>query len=245
MKFTRLILGLLFGFIPAIYPIAPGRASLAKVTSDCIASKTVLEAVQNGQLDKIKRVISPKDINCPNQNGITPLMFATYYGHTPIVQFLLSRKASIDFASYANHDFNFGKLLSNRNNKTTALMLAAFAGKFEIVLTLLKAAAKDKELKELLKYVNAQDSDGQTALIYVILADKNWPNAPLSENRKKIISLLLEFGADASLADNNGLDARYYYSHVAGLVAGFGDRFEKDADLAEQDELLLRMKSLI
>ena len=159
-------------------------------------------------------------------------MFAAYYGHTPIVQFLLAKKANINLASSCNQDFNFGKLLSNRNNGTSALMLAAFAGKLEIVLALLKAGAQ----------VNAQDSDGQTALIYAILADKNWPNQPLSENRQKILALLLDFGADASIADNNGLDARYYYSQVAGLTPTFGDLYEKDASLLEQDELLTRMK---
>jgi uncharacterized protein len=233
MKFAQFFWVLLFGFSPAIYPITPGKASLAKATSDCIANKTVLEAAQKGQIDIIKRRISTKDIDCPNQNGITPLMFASYYGHTPIVQFLLAKKANSNLASNANFEFNFGKLLSNRNNKTTALMLAAFAGKTEIVQALIKAGAQ----------VNAQDSDGQTALVYAILADKNWPNQPLSENRKKIIALLLEYGADATMTDNNGLDARYYYSQVAGLVMTFGDRFEKDSDLAEHDELLLLVKS--
>lgn len=232
MNFTKLFLVFIAGFTPVIYPIDPSKASLAKATSHCIANKAVLEAVKNGQLDTIKRTIPTKDIDCPNQNGITPLMFAAYYGHTPIVHFLLAKKANSNLASNANYEFNFGKLLSNRNHKTTALMLAAFAGKVEIVLALLIAGAD----------VYAQDSDGQTALIYAILADKNWPNQPLSENRKKIIALLLEYGADATKTDNNGLDARYYYSQVAGLVMTFGDRFEKDSDLAEHDELLLLMK---
>ncbi len=209
-------------FYPRPYSLAPNKAPLAKAASDCLGNKSVLEAAQTGQLANLKRLISSANIDCGNHNGITPLMFATYYGHTPVVQFLLSKKANTNLASSANHDLNFGKLLSNRNSKTTALMLAAFAGKLEIVLALLKAGA----------LVNAQDSDGQTALIYAILADKNWPNQPLSENRKKIIALLLEYGADPHLTDRNGLDAVYYYSHVAGLVPSFGDHYEKDENLA-------------
>lgn len=232
VKFVKPFLTLIFCFIPVAYGLTPGQASLTQEASNCVANKAVIEAAQSGQIDKIKKLVSSSTLDYPNQNGVTPLMFAAYYGHTPLVQFLLSKKANASVASSNNSDFSFGKLLSNRNSKTTALMLAAFTGKLEIVLALLKAGAQ----------VNAQDSDGQSALIYAILADKNWPNQPLSENCKKIIALLLEFGADATMADNNGLDARYYYSQVAGLIPSFGDRFEKDADLAEQDEILVRMK---
>lgn len=231
MKLVKILFSLTVVIIPATYPIAPNKAPLAKAVSDCIANKSLLEASQKGQIDRIKRITTPANIDCGNQNGITPLMLAAYYGHTPIVQFFLAKQANTDLASRNNQDFNLGKLLSNRNNKTTALMLAAFAGKFEIVLALLKGGAK----------ANAQDSDRQTALIYAILGDANWPNQPLSENRKKIIALLLEFGADPNLSDNNGLDARYYYSHVAGLVPSFGERYEKDPELAEQDTLYKRM----
>ena len=106
-------------------------------------------------------------------------------------------------------------------------MLAAYAGKLEIVYALLKSGAQ----------VNAHDSDGQTALIYAILGDQNWPHNPLSATRKKVIELLLQFGADARIMDANGLDAAYYYSCVAGLVPSFDGRYEKDSDLAAHDDL--------
>jgi len=90
--------------------------------------------------------------------------------------------------------------------------------------------------------VNAQDSNGQTALLYCIMGDPQWPHRPLADMRKRIVELLLEFGADAHIVDTTGLDAVYYYSCVAGLVPSFGDSYEKDQDLADRDELLLRMR---
>lgn len=235
MNFCKFFLAIILGFFPVTNAISSSRAPAKQAPSDSVAKRAFFVAAQTGQIDKIKRLISSGTIDCPNQNGITALMFGAYFGHLSIVQFLLSKKADITVSSNSNQDFNFGKLLSNRNSKTTALMLAAFAGKLEIVLALLKAGAQ----------TNAQDSDGQTALMYAILADQNWPNQPLSENCKKIITALLEFGADPTIPDNNGLDARYYYSQVAGLIPSFGDRYEKDPELVEQDELLKRMKLVI
>ncbi len=231
MKLPKSLFLLIFTAFSAVCSVPANPACLAKAASTCLANKAVLDAAQKGQLDKIQRLISPATIDCGNQNGITSLMFAAYYGQFPIVQFLLGKQANANLVSGNNQDFNFGKLLSNRNSKTTALMLACFAGKLEIVVALLKAGAQ----------VNAQDSDGQTALIYAILGDKNWPHRPLSITRKKIIIALLDFGANPNKTDNNGLDAAYYYAHVAGLVP-YGDHYEKDADLADKDDLLLRMK---
>ena len=87
--------------------------------------------------------------------------------------------------------------------------------------------------------MNAQDSDGQTALIYAILGDSNWPN--IDPIRKKIICELLEAGADASLVDDNGLNAIYYYAQVAGMVPGFGGSFDTDKSKAANDPIYKKM----
>ncbi len=162
---------------------------------------------------------------------MTALMLASYHGYTAIAHLLLSHGANPHLATKSNKEFNFGILLSSKNSKATALMLAAVAGRLDIVIALIKAGAD----------VNAQDSDGQTALIYAILGDSHWPLRPLELNRKKIILALLDAGADAHLCDKNGLDAAYYYAQVAGLVPGFGGSYETDESVLKKDPIYRKM----
>lgn len=199
-----------------------------------IQDLVLFDAVKKNAFEQTKKALGSfaKDPDICNKNGVTPLMIASYNGFFPVVKLLLHHKANVNQATLNNSDFELGPFLFNKNKSTQALMFAAFAGSIEIVLTLLKAGA----------LVNAQDSDGQTAMVYAILGDKDWPHQPLSQKRKKIIKILLDFGADAHIADKTGQDAAYYYSCVAGLVPSFNNQFEKDQSHAEQDPLYLAMK---
>lgn len=214
---------------PILYPLAPNKAPLAKAAHNSV----LLDAARKDMIERTRSMLAGgSNPDSMNSNGVTPLMLAAYNGHIAIAKLLLTHKAQVNLTTQANIDFNFGKLLSNKNNKTTALMLAAFSGKLEIVIALLRSGAD----------VNAQDSDGQTALIYAILGDANWPHSPLNSTRKKIVQALLDHGADASITDKNGLDAAYYYSCVAGLVPGFGGKYDNDPAIAEEDPIYSRMK---
>lgn len=192
-----------------------------------------LEAARNNNPQTIQQLLAlGAEPNTRNANGATALMFASFHGSLPIVQFLLSKKANTNLSTLSNADFNLGKLMCPRVKGTTALMLACLSSKLDIVYSLIKAGV----------FINAQDSDGQTALIYTILGQPDWPHSPLSQARKKIILLLLEHGADPGLTDKNGLDAGYYYSCVAGLVPGFNGAFEKDASQAANDSILRKLQ---
>lgn len=192
-----------------------------------------IEAARTNKTQTIQQLLGlGAEPNTRNANGATALMFASFHGSLPIVQFLLGKRANTNLSTTSNADFNLGKLISPRLNGTTALMLACFSGRADIVFSLLKAGAQ----------VNAQDSDGQTALMYTILGHKDWPHSPLNEPRKKIILLLVEHGANPSLADKNGLDAGYYYSCVAGLVPGFNGAFEKDPSAATNDPIARKLQ---
>lgn len=192
-----------------------------------------LEAARTNNPQTIQQLLGlGAEPNTRNANGASALMFASFYGSLPIVQFLVSKKANTNLSTSSNADFNLGKLISPRINGTTALMLACFSGRADIVFSLLKAGA----------LANTQDSDGQTALMYAILGHKDWPHSPLNDTRKKIILLLLEHGANPSLTDKNGLDAGYYYSCVAGLVPGFNGAFEKDPSVASNDPILRKLQ---
>lgn len=192
-----------------------------------------IEAARTNNTQTIQQLLGlGAEPNTRNANGASALMFASFHGSLPIVQFLVSKKADTNLTTKSNADFNLGKLISPRINGTTALMLACYTGRPDIVFSLLKARA----------LVNVQDSDGQTALMYAILGHKDWPHSPLTEARKKIILLLLEYGANPSLSDKNGLDAGYYYSCVAGLVPGFNGSFEKDSSAASSDPILRKLQ---
>lgn len=202
--------------------------SLSKAAHNTI----ILEATRKGEYIPVKKTLSAGgNPDIANAQGVTALMLASYHGYTTIAHLLLAHGATPNLSTKSNAEFNFGKLLSHKNSKTTALMLAAFAGKLDIVIALIKAGAD----------VNMQDSDGQTALIYAILGDCYWPLKPLDMNRKKIIYALLEAGADARLADRNGLDAAYYYFQVAGLVPGFDGNYEIDEAVRAKDPLYKKM----
>ena len=133
-----------------------------------------------GDLATVKKaLLALKNPDICNANGVTTLMLASYLGQLAIAQLVLAQKANPNLVTASNKDFNLGRLLSHKNKGATALMLAAFAGKFDIVCALLKAGA----------HVNIQDSDGQTALVYVILGDSQWPHASLAPLREKNYSV--------------------------------------------------------
>lgn len=223
---------LIFPFIfPALITALPaGKAPLGAAAQ----STVVLDATRKADpiaLEKSLHSGSNPDIR--TKNGVTPLMIASYNGYLAIARVLLRFGANPNLGTLNNTDFYLGKLLSHKNSKSTSLMFAAYAGKLEMVLALIKGGAD----------VNMQDSDGQTALMYAILGDQNWPHKPLDLIRKKIVLALLDAGADAHIADNNGLDAAYYYFQVAGLVPGFGSGFDQDEILAAKDPIYKKMNS--
>jgi uncharacterized protein len=198
-----------------------------------IPNLQLLQASQNNDTQLAQKLlklgINP---NIRTISGLTPLMFASYHGSTAITRLLLGYRADVNLSTFANQELNLGKLLSHNNKGTTALMLAAYAGRIDIVIILLKSGAQ----------VNAQDSDGQTALTYAILGDRQWPHQPLDETRKKIIQILLDFGANPHSLDANGLDAAYFYGCIAGLVPGFANRYDYDQSVAEADPLYHKMR---
>jgi len=97
-----------------------------------------------GDVEKInKHLKNGVDINFQNEDGLTSLMIASYYGNNIIVQLLCEKGAAINLQ---NHD------------GYTALMYAASCNKYEAVKLLLAKGAK----------VNIQNHDGWTALMHAI-----------------------------------------------------------------------------
>lgn len=223
---------ILFSFLLLPYSLLSGLPAGKAPLGTAAQSTIVLDATRKADPIQLEKTLtSGANPDIKTKNGVTPLMIASYNGYMSITHMLLKFGANANLFTSLNTDFHLGKLLSNKNSKTTALMLAAYTGKLEMVLALIKGKAD----------VNMQDSDGQTALIYAILGDGHWPHMPLDPIRKKIIIALLEAGADTSLEDANGLDAAYYYAQVAGLVPGFNGSYDTDDSVRAKDPLYKKM----
>lgn len=104
--------------------------------------KELCEAAGRGDLERVKYLISVKaDLNArESTEGNTPIMIASYKGHTDIVQALIAAGAVVN----AKNDLG-----------GTALGLAAGTSRIDIIRILVAAKAN----------VNAKDKEGDTALI--------------------------------------------------------------------------------
>jgi ankyrin repeat protein len=166
-------------------------------------------AAANGLYDIVKLLLK-KDValNTQHKSGLTPLMDAVCRGFHEIVILLLNRGADANTQNNENNDYTplmyaisnnrneiaailikSGKCAVNRRDKNgkTALMMAASKGNIEATQELLKILKKDGG------DLNLQDEKGYTALMYAIL-----------NNRKDIVELLIDNGADLKQTDKNG-----------------------------------------
>jgi Ankyrin repeats (many copies) len=101
---------------------------------------TLFNAAQNGDLAAVKMLVAAgADLNATNDNGWTPLHWASKEGHEGIVAKLIAAGANVN--------------ARNVNDKTP-LHLASYEGREGIVATLIAAGAN----------VNAADKNGKTPL---------------------------------------------------------------------------------
>ena len=101
----------------------------------------LLDAAKSGQTDKVQALLqSGARVNEKDNEGRTPLMFASAYGHSSIVQVLLDAGADVN---------------AKANNGSTALVGASWNGHTDTVQVLLANGAK----------VNEKNRDGVTALM--------------------------------------------------------------------------------
>ena len=107
----------------------------------CISSRPIHFAVKENDLEQVQEYVRQGDIERKDTNGFTPLILASYFGHTSIVRYLLEQGAKVD---------------QRDNNGWTALLYASYYNYYDIALILLDHNAS----------VNMQNSEGHTALYY-------------------------------------------------------------------------------
>lgn len=163
-----------------------------------------------------KDSIQSKYIDFPSSEGITPLIAAASEGHSAILNMLISAKADIN---------------ARDKDGTTALMAASARGHFDVVSALLDAGAN----------INDQNDDGHTALMFAyngktqvetllerysqLLLESKTDSADEAadvtgpiivealSNHTKLISLLVEKGADQNMKDKEGHTAADFDFH--------------------------------
>ena len=163
----------------------------------------LIEASKIGELDMVKQLTEKgADVNHPDNNGYTPLIFASRYEYWGIVKYLVSHGADVNHAN---------------NNGYTPLILASRKGRLEIVKYLVEHGANVNQANndgntplnaasangylEIIKYlvdhganVNQANIDGETPLIWAI-----------QYGQDDIIKYLVSRGADYTPIKNRSI----------------------------------------
>jgi ankyrin repeat protein len=206
-------------------------------------NKDLLDAIKKGDENSVKTILDKgTDVNAKNVEGETPLMHASFSGHTTIVKVLLANNADVNAkdvkgvtvlmnASDSGYTEIVKVLLANGAdvnakdvNGGTALMHASEMGRIETVKALLANGAD----------VNTKSDGGVTALMYpsrfgytetvtALLANGAEVNAKTeggltalmvasSEGHTETVKTLLAKGADVNAKTVNGMTALMFAS---------------------------------
>src|SRR6056300_1340121 len=165
---------------------------------------SLVNAVKNGNVNTVKKLLNNgANVNqADNENGIAPLLIASYRGHTEVVKLLLAKGADANKAdkngrtplwnaSDRGHVKVVKVLLGARgidvnkvdNYGQTPLIIASYEGHMDIVKLLLAKGAD----------INQVDVDGESAL-----------HAASDAGHDDIVKFLMAKGADVNKADNEG-----------------------------------------
>ncbi len=99
-------------------------------------SNSVLNRAVEGGNDQVVEAVlgAGADPNEPTETGMTPLMFAAFFGHSSIVENLVNHGAKLDAV--------------DERHKNTALLIAIRKGNTDVVTKLLRAGADPNQGRE-------------------------------------------------------------------------------------------------
>lgn len=130
-----------------------------------LSKLTIHDAARLGDLDKVKQLLAlGVDVNLKEKDGTTPLHLAAFYGHVPVVEYLISKGA--DLKAEGSYGTALGFAAWNRNTEAGAALLKA--GDVPTVCAAVGLGDKEK-LEALLAgggSVEAKDPGERTPLQY-------------------------------------------------------------------------------
>lgn len=133
----------------------------------------LINAVSNGRVNTAELLLEEgADVNAGNNHGKTALMYGVTNDHSKLVELLLNFKADVN--------------VHGRYDSTTAFLIAIDQNNIKIAKLLLAAKAD----------INAQDSNGQTALMYAA-----------GNVSVELVELLLKSGAKVNTRDKSNQTA--------------------------------------
>lgn len=205
---------------------------------EIITMQEVAEAAMRGQVEIIEKALTQNyDINLPDAQGRTVLMYAVYNNQTDIIKKLLSAGAKVSIkdsegttpitlANYRGHTALVSLLIdaaleqhedvnSIDAEKRTMLMYAAFNGDAPSIKKLIAAGAD----------VNAQDAIGTSALMF----------AASAPDSKESVTLLLDAGAQINMVDSNEHFSALMWAAAEGQIENVKLLLSKGADLTLKD----------
>ena len=172
-----------------------------------VAAGELHDAVKKGEIEKVKSLATKENVNEKDDQGATPLIWASRYGKKDIVELLIAKGADVHAAP---------------EDGGGALHFAASYGHTDVCETLIRSGAK----------IDQPELFGRTALSFAIIGDQaetakllisrganvnlrdksgTFPDTPLSlaawKGQKETVKLLLEKGAkDPWLSGVPGFD---------------------------------------
>ncbi|WP_410771413.1 ankyrin repeat domain-containing protein [Fontibacillus sp. BL9] len=196
-------------------------------------NRDLLKAAELGYREAIETLLADgADINATDENGRTSAMIAVHTNQLELFHFLVEQGANINIRDHrldnpllyagAEGKLDFVKAAIAAGADTTvtnrfggtALIPAADRGHVEIVRELLANSDVD---------VDHVNDLGWTALLEAVLLGDG------GSKHQEIVNLLIEYGADVNLADNEGVTPLQHaisrgYSEMVGALTAAGGK---------------------
>jgi len=160
----------------------------------------------------LKLILAGANVNCQNDIGITPLMWAAMQGHKYVAKMLINASANINIEDqFRNDALLWASINDNKNIAKLLINNGAYINHQNNYMYTALMWAIDNNNKDMIKMLinkktinlNAKDDKGRTALM--LIAGKH--TIENHDNYKEIIQMLINNDADINTKDDRGRTA--------------------------------------